>query len=128
MAQGRGILKVVSILFMVWGAIAIILSIIAIVGAAAVTVVTLGWAGFVLVAAVIVLIASVIQLVIGILGLKKSEDPSQANFFIVTGIVLCVLQFIGMIMHFTVTGLIGFVLPILFIVGGYMNRNSQTAQ
>lgn len=54
----------------------------------------------------------------------KSEDPSRANFFIVTGIVLCALYLISMIMSFNVLSLINFVLPILFIVGGVQNKNA----
>jgi Ca2+/Na+ antiporter len=58
------------------------------------------------------------------MGIKKSGDPSKAMFFIVTGIILCVLTLVSMIMNFQVTSLIGFVLPVLYIVGGAMNKKA----
>ncbi len=124
---GKGILKVVSILFIVFGAIATIVSIVGLIGSAWLTTATAGFAGLgglLIVGTVIALIGSVLELIIGILGVKKCEDPSQNNFFIVTGIVLCALNLISIIMAFSVTGLIAFVLPILYIVGGYMNKNA----
>lgn len=119
-APGKGILKVVSILFIVFGAIATIISLVALFGSA-----LLG--GLFVFAAILALISSVLELILGIVGFKKSSDPAQATFFIVTGIILCILTLISMIMYFQVTSLIGFILPVLFIVGGYMNRNAATA-
>jgi hypothetical protein len=123
-APGKGILKVVSILFIVFGAIATIVSIIGLVGSSMVSSVFGGLGAILVVATVIALISSILELVIGIIGLKKCEDPSQANFFIVTGIVLCALNLISMIMSFSFLSLIGFVLPVLFIVGGVQNKNA----
>lgn len=125
-APGKGILKVVSILFIIFGAIATVVSLIGLFGSAYLSAVSYGLAGILVVAMVIALIGSALELVIGIIGLKKCEDPSQANFFIVTGIVLCALNLIAMIMSFNVTSLIAFVLPILFIVGGSQNKNAST--
>jgi len=129
-APGKGILKVVSILFIVFGAIGAIFSIIALVGSAWLSTMTMGMTGILVVGTIIALIGSAFELVIGIIGLKKCEDPSQANFFIVTGIVLCALYLISMIMTFSILSLINFVLPILFIVGGVQNKNatSQSVQ
>ena len=123
-APGKGMLKVVSILFIIFGAIATIVSIIGLVGSAWLAAATYGLAGMFVVAMVIALIVSVLELVIGIIGVKKAADPTQANFFIVTGIILCVLALVSMILSFQVTSLIGFVLPILFIVGGVMNKKA----
>lgn len=123
-APGKGILKVVSILFIIFGAIMTIVSIVGLVGSSMVSTMFGGLGGILVVATVIALISSLLELVIGIIGLKKCEDPSQANFFIVTGIVLCALNLVSMIMYFQVTSLIGFVLPILFIVGGIQNKNA----
>jgi hypothetical protein len=63
-----------------------------------------------------------LSLVLGIVGLRSCADPSKANFFIVTGSVLCGLQFIFAIAVMKFFGIFGLILPILFIVGGYMNR------
>ncbi len=126
-APGKGLLKVVSIIFIVFGAIATLLSIIGLAGSAMLSSLTYGLTGVLVVGMVIALIASVLELVMGIVGVKKCADPSQANFFIVTGIILCALNLISMIMYFQVTSLINFVLPILFIVGGVQNKNATSA-
>ena len=129
-APGKGMLKVVSILFIIFGAIATIVSIIAIIGSAVLTAYTVGFGAIFLVGSILLLIVSVLELIIGIIGLKKCADPSQAGFFIVTGIVLVVLGLVSMfltISNFQVTSLISFILPILYIVGGYMNKNAKTA-
>lgn len=126
-APGKGILKVVSILFIVFGAILTIISIIGLIGSSMVSSMFGGLGAILVIATVIALISSLLELVIGIIGVKKCEDPSQANFFIVTGIVLCALYLITMIMSFSVWNLIGFVLPILFIVGGVQNKNAASS-
>ena len=124
-APGKGLLKTVSILFIIFGAIATIVSIIAFTASAALTSVAgelggdVGAAlgGILLVATVIMLIASVLMLVIGIMGVgKKSNDPTKAGFYIVTGIILCILELISLVLgltngSFQWTGLVGFVLP-----------------
>ena len=123
-APGKGILKVVSILFIIFGAIATILSIVGLLGSAYLSSLAFGLGGILVVAMVIALIGSALELVLGIVGLKKCDNPAQANFFIVAGIVLCVLNLVSMIMSFSVTSLIAFVLPILYIVGGVQNKNA----
>lgn len=126
-APGKGILKVSSIIFIIFGAIATIFSIIALIGSSMVSSVFGGLGAILVVATIIALISSLLQLVLGIVGLKKCADPSQANFFIVTGIILCVLNLVSMIMSFSVLSLINFVLPILFIVGGVQNKNAGSS-
>ena len=124
-APGKGILKVVSILFIIFGAIATIFSIIALIGSTMASSLFGGLVAILVIATIIALISSLLELVLGIVGLKKCADPSQANFFIVTGIILCVLNLVSMIMSFSVLSLIGFVLPILYIVGGVQNKNAK---
>lgn len=120
-APGKTMLKVVSILFIIGGGLGALLSLIAIF--------TLGALGFGIVPGVIAglvlgIIGSAAELVVGIMGLKKCDDPKQAMFFIVTGIVLCAVNFISMILYFQASSLISFVLPILYIVGGFMNKKA----
>ncbi len=123
-APGKGILKVVSILFIIFGAIATVVSIFGLIGSAWLSAATMGLGGILVVGMVIALLGSALELVLGIVGIKKCDDPSQANFFIVAGIVLCAINLVSMIMYFSVTGLIAFVLPILYIVGGIQNKNA----
>lgn len=126
-APGKGMLKVVSILFIVFGAIATLVSLIGLFGSAVLAAATYRLAGILVVAMVIALISSVLELIVGIIGLKRCEDPAQSGFFIVTGIILCALMLISLIMSFSFMSLIGFVLPILFIVGGMMNKNASSS-
>lgn len=132
-APGKGILIVVSILFIIFGAIAAVISLVGVLGSAALSAAGGGFGyavgGILMVATVLILIVSVLELILGIVGLRKSGDPDKAGYFITTGIVLAILSLIPMVINlsygsFSVTGLIGFVLPILYIVGGAMNRRA----
>lgn len=129
-APGKGLLKVVSILFIIGGALVTLLSIFAVFGSIALAAYVGGPAGILVVASIVSLIVGVLELILGIIGLKKCGDPAQSGFFIVTGIILCVLALISLILSiaggsFSVGGLIGFVLPILYIVGGNMNKKAS---
>jgi hypothetical protein len=131
-APGKGMLKVVSILFIVFGAIAFIVSLLAVLGSAVVTAYTAGLASILLIASIVMMLASVLELVIGIIGLKKCGDPAQGGFFVTTGSILCIVALISLILRiaggsFGWTGFVGFVLPILYIVGGVMNKKAVNA-
>ena len=130
-APGKGLLKTVSILFIIFGAIAALVSLLGIVGSAALTsvggVAGAALGGVLMVALVIMLIVSVLELILGIVGLRRSDDPARANFFITWGIILAVLSLIPLIISATAggfqwTSLVGFVLPVLYIIGGAMNK------
>ena len=130
-APGKSILKITSILFIIFGALATLFSLLALFGSTFVTFIggavgVLG--GILLIGSIILIITSVVELIVGIMGYQRSDDPSQANFFIVTGFVLCILALVSMIMYFQVTALINFVLPILYVVGGYMNKNATAVR
>ncbi len=131
-APGKTLLKVVSILFIIFGAIAAIASLLAIVGAAALSTMDIAGAalgGILLVLVLVSLAISVLDLVLGIVGLKKCGDPSKASYFITVGIILCVISLITLIMNasydrFRITSLISFILPVLYIVGGVQNNRA----
>jgi hypothetical protein len=138
-APGKGILKAASILFIIFGVISIIASIILLAGAGIATAVlgefgagALG--GLLMAVVVLALIVSVLMLVIGIIGVgKRSGDPSKAGFYIVTGVILCILSLISLVIgivnnSFQWTSLVSFVLPILYIIGGAMNKKAAVAQ
>ena len=136
-APGKGILKITSILFIILGALAALFSIIGLVGSLALTAlsatvtelnaVTAAAGGILIVASIVGAVLGIVELIVGILGLKKSADPTKHNFFVVIGIILCALQLISMIISFSVFGLIGFVLPVLYIVGGLQNKKAVSA-
>jgi hypothetical protein len=110
-----------------------VVSLVAVLGSAALTAAggRFAYAGgsILIVATVILLIVSVLELILGIVGLGKSGDPDKAGYFITTGIILAILSLIPMIITlsygtFSVIGFLGFVLPVLYIVGGAMSRRA----
>jgi hypothetical protein len=135
-APGRSLLRVTSILLIIFGAIDAFISIFSLACTSFLSNAATGITGsaaagtavgvILAIAAILLLAAGVLDLVLGIMGLKKCGDPAQANYFIICGIVLCVVPFISMVMSFQITSLIGFVLPALYIVGGYMNKKAST--
>ncbi len=132
-APGKTLLKVVSILYIIFGALFALLALFSLfMGSIIASLVSsyvgdisamLGGAvGFLLF--IILLIPAAVDLIVGILGLKKCDDASKANFFIVFGFILGILALISVITAFTVMSLLGLVLPVLLIVGGFMNKNA----
>lgn len=133
-APGKGILKVVSVLFIIFGAIATIFSILALTGSTwlssnagqianqATGTIATALSGILVVSSIIMLIISVLALILGIVGVRKSDNPTSSNFFIVIGIILGILFLIAMIMNFNIFNLIGFILSVLYIIGGSMNK------
>jgi hypothetical protein len=118
-SNGKLLLKIVSAFFMIFGVIAAIVTFIALIRP---TGTGTGW----LISTIILLLASVAEFITGFVGLKKSDDHSQANFFITIGFMLAVLELASIIAYFSVWALIGFIVAILYITGGYMLRNSKT--
>jgi len=129
-APGKGLLKVVSILFIIFGVLATIASLLMVIGSAAVTALGGGAiGGILLISTILLFLVSVLELIIGIIGVGRSGDPTKAGFFIVTGIILCVLALASLIIGIASSGFqwqscIGFILPILYIVGGAMNKKA----
>lgn len=126
-APGIGLLKVVSILFVVAGAFALITSIFTAAGSALLAYLGIH-SGVTMTAAMVVsVIMGVLEIVFGSMGLRRCAMPAQGRFFIVSGVVLCAVQLLNMILHsinlgfLIVFGLLGFVLPALYIVGGIKN-------
>jgi hypothetical protein len=75
-----------------------------------------------------------LQIILGSIGLKKSADPSQAGFFVVSGVILGALNLVSFILAGLVLGFIsasswnaitGFILPVLFIVYGFNGKKRQ---
>ena len=132
-APGKGILKVVSVLYIIFGAIFALLMLLSLflgsmIGALVGDMLGgfLGtWVGSILF--VIFLIPAALDLIFGIIGVKKAGDPSKATFFIVVGIILTVIALIGVVSSFSVWMLLNLVMPVLFIVGGFMNKNATIA-
>ena len=138
-APAKGLLKVTGILLIIFGAIATVVSLIAVIGSAALTSVAGAYGaaaigGLLLLVTIFSLINSVLSFVFGIMGAgKRSADPSKAGFYVVAGIILAALALISLIMGiassgFSFTSLIGFVLPVLYIIGGLQNKKAVVTE
>jgi len=131
-APGSGLLKVSSVIYIIWGGIFTVLYLLALLGVGALTAiiggvstgvaaVTGGVLGFMV---ILSLAGHVITFIIGILGMKKADDPGQANFFIVTGFIIGIIQLIALISSFGFITFIALILSLLYIIGGFMNKNA----
>ncbi len=108
-------LRIVSAVFIIFGVIA---SVAVVIGLTTRRDADSGW----MTAALVLLISTVAETAIGFIGLRKSKEPSQATFFVVSGIAVGILMLLSMILGFSVWSLIGLILPVAYIVGGYMLR------
>ncbi|MGN0470019.1 MAG: hypothetical protein ACI4GV_03790 [Acutalibacteraceae bacterium] len=143
-ANGAKFLKVTGILMIVFGAIAVITSIVALLGIGALNVMSDAAGvtslinstqynfGMLYVAGFISLISSVLELVAGIMGVINAEKPEKAKTCMVWGIIVAVMCVVGCI--FTTIGgnafpffslVTGLVVPVLYIIGAYKNQQNQ---
>ncbi len=116
MGDPKQILKYASYAFIIFGAIAVLYSLVTL----------FSWFGSLIAGYLILaIIEGGLTAGIGYLGLKKYNDASQFNFFIMTGGILCVLGLVGLLMGGGFTGVIGFLLPGLYLYGGYQLKNGK---
>lgn len=127
-AKGKGLLKVVGILMIIGGALGLVLSIITILGIAALALA--GASAPLLYAAAIISIAcAAVELTAGIIGVKNCANVAAASKCLAWGIVVAVLSVLGSVL--SVIGgdklnvlnlLLGLVLPVLYIIGAIKNK------
>jgi len=119
-APGKGLIKVVGILFIIFGAISLILSIVALIGSA----MLLG--AIFIVLSIVALIGSALELFVGILAVKNAAKPEKATGLLVWGIILAVLTIIpafgGTTAVYSI--IIGLALPVLLIIGAVLNKKA----
>ena len=79
----------------------------------------------------VAILSSVFSLVVGILGVKWCNRPDKAGTLFVLGIILIVLAALSLLSSFggdssssVVSGLIGLVLPVLYTLGAWQNKQS----
>lgn len=133
--QGKMFLKVVGILLIIFGGLALLGAIGLIAGGSMLGSMasSLGGnggalAGIFMVAAVVALISGALYLVVGILGVANAAKPEKAQTCFIGGVVLVAIQVLGAIMNIAsnnfniLSTLIGLVLPVLFIIGAMKNK------
>lgn len=129
--KGSGFLKVTGILMIIGGGISIILSIIAVLGVAALVYISDGEASSAMLYASVALmvVSAVAQLVAGIIGVVNCKKPEKAGVCMAWGIIVAVLCIAGTILNsagggsFSILSLVlGLVLPILYIIVAVFNK------
>jgi hypothetical protein len=124
--RGKGFLKVVGILSIIGGGVNIMLFAMSLAASGQL------WSDFVS-ATIFNLFAGIYQLIMGIAGVRYCKVVKKAPMLLMMGIVSLVIPLIGLIetivefgVAFSFMGLIGFVLPVLFIIGAKMNMPKTT--
>lgn len=136
--KGQKMLKVCSILMIIGGALALIVSILGFVGvAAAATLFEEGIASAYL-WVTLALVASIVQLVAGIVGVQAAKMPSvnKIKLSLIFGLLVVVLSLVSSIATIVSEGfsgsaltslLIGLVIPALYLVGLIQYKNALVA-
>lgn len=139
-AKGRTLLKVVGILNIIFGIFGIIGSIMLMFGggllgalgaAAGEAEAGAALGALAIVAAIISMLSSILLIIAGAVAVKRCNEISSTCF--VWGIILVLIQVISLIFSITSGGfspmnLIGLVLPVLYLIGGAMNRKAPEQQ
>lgn len=133
--KGQKMLKVCSILMIVGGGIAAVLSVLAILGAAA-----LATAGaletFLLIAVILAVLGAGIELAAGIVGVKAAGMPSVGKIkaSVIMGILVVVMSIASNVFNYTLNGkfdvvsiVLGLVLPVLYLIGVFKFKNALVA-
>lgn len=139
-AKGRTLLKVVGILNIIFGIFGIIGSIMLLLGgsllgalgaAAGEAEAGVALGALATVAAIISMISSILLIIAGAVAVKRCNEISSTCF--IWGIVLVLIQVISLVITivsggFSPMSIIGLVLPVLYLIGGAMNRNAPVQQ
>ena len=135
--KGKTMLKVVGILYIVFAAISIIGGLLLMLGGgifaaggvAAGEMLGAGMGGIVLIGGIILILSSILGLVTGILGVKYCARPEKAQTCFVLGIILIVFAAFNLLSAISgdssvFSALVGLVLPVLYTLGAYWNKQS----
>jgi len=87
--------------------------------------------GLIVITGIIAIVAGAYELIVGIIGVRNADKPAQGGLLFTLGIGLCVITLISMILTIAAggnafSGILGFVLPVLFLIGA-MNLRKQAA-
>ena len=133
-APGKGLLKVSSILFIIFGAISLLMGLLALVGAISggvingVEIQTGASAGAILFSALTVIVLAALNLIAGIIGVKNCDKPEKAQTCFILGALLIAVVLVnaiisavgGQLIWYNVV--IGLVLPIIYLMGALKNK------
>lgn len=129
--KGSKFLKVTGILMIIFGALALILSIVAAIGLAALAALDLNTWQYTL-AVILMLVGSIFELIAGIVGVKNCNKPEKAGTCMVWGIIVIALSVLSNVLtlvgnpdNFSIVNLLtGLVIPVLYLIGAVMNKKA----
>ena len=128
--QGSMFLKVTGILMIIFGALALVLAIIAIAGISLLAAMGAS-SGLLTVSCILALVGAVAELVEGIIGVKNWNKLEKAGTCITWGIIVIMLCVISNILtvvgggDFSVLNLAtGLVIPVLYLIGALQNKKA----
>lgn len=129
--KGSKFLKVTGILMIVFGALALILSIVAAIGLAALVTLELNTWQYTA-AVILMLVGSIFELIAGIVGVKNCNKPEKAGTCMVWGIIVIALSVLSNVLtlvgnpdNFSIVNLLtGLVIPVLYLIGAVMNKKA----
>lgn len=140
--EGKGFLKVVGILMIIFAGIGLVFGVIGLIGAAALSSMMTEWGvtedvttvvnAAVIISCILSIIGAGLEMATGIIGVKFCDKPKKANVCLVMVIILLVLEVISLILTFVggnydagtiilsiVTGL---AMPVLYLIGVCLNK------
>ena len=129
--KGSKFLKVTGILMIIFGALAMILSIVAAIGLAALVALDLNTWQYTA-AVILMLVGSIFELIAGIVGVKNCNKPEKAGTCMVWGIIVIALSVLSNVLtlvgnpdNFSIVNLLtGLVIPVLYLIGAVMNKKA----
>ncbi|HZK45500.1 MAG TPA: hypothetical protein VFD34_04630 [Clostridia bacterium] len=129
--KGSKFLKVTGILMIIFGALALILSIVAAIGLAALVALELNTWQYTA-AVILMLVGSIFELIAGIVGVKNCNKPEKAGTCMVWGIIVIALSVLSNVLtlvgnpdNFSIVNLLtGLVIPVLYLIGAVMNKKA----
>ena len=129
--KGSKFLKVTGILMIVFGALALILSIVAAIGLATLAALDLNTWQYTA-AVILMLVGSIFELIAGIVGVKICNKPEKAGTCMVWGIIVIALSVLSNVLtlvgnpdNFSIVNLLtGLVIPVLYLIGAVMNKKA----
>lgn len=129
--KGSKFLKVTGILMIVFGALALILSIVAAIGLAALVALEVNTWQYTA-AVILMLVGSIFELIAGIVGVKNCNKPEKAGTCMVWGIIVIALSVLSNVLtlvgnpdNFSIVNLLtGLVIPVLYLIGAVMNKKA----
>ena len=129
--KGSKFLKVTGILMIVFGALALILSIVAAIGLAALVALHLNTWQYTA-AVILMLVGSIFEMIAGIVGVKNCNKPEKAGTCMVWGIIVIALSVLSNVLtlvgnpdNFSIVNLLtGLVIPVLYLIGAVMNKKA----